>query len=605
MKNEKKSRSKSRHTRKVRHGDQRHGDQCRNSLCSGCRQPKRADPAVAAITIVVENISELREADVSNLRSLDSEEAGCVVARVESLECTEFLLVPESAEEEDPNFTIPAFGGGNWLRLDAGNPVYARQFAWFVDPQNSTGSADDENDGKTAATALASMRELSARLIEIEARAYEIQLLSEAVDTDVWRPAQLVSSRLPDLADGELASDYGSYRITVRGQRTTVAGGTLATSIPTDPATNTQANASAAGANLALFIGDMIVTNDGATAWILSDQGGGVVRLSNWWNIEGMPLGFTHGEPAPTPAPGTAFRIVRLTRWAVPITGGGTAHQARLRFADLDMHGSTALTDVEFEFRGVKFSGVGFVAGPLFEDVQTGNVVIDGSLIAFNQDPFAAAVPIFSSIFFFAGCGFLGCSMEIVDQGWIALADCVFQGSNLFHTATVDSNIGSPTPPLPPVPPFITAIAHNAAGGGALVTATGLYGLGVFDSLANGIAVRRCATFSITTGLYGSGNAKFGAVVEVGGRLLIEQFTPTITGLMGELLFEGGGAGGLATPTAIPPLVGGLPVPAEQSLATWAEWNAPPFSRYVFSYKTGAKIIEYASVSPGSPFGDP
>lgn len=549
--------------------------------------------AGAALTITVATVADLGAVDLATFLPLGAEEPGCVVARVESLACTQFLLDRDNADPNDPNFTIAALGGGSWLRLDAGNPIYARQYVWFVDPQNSTGAADDENDGATAATPLATMRELSARLLEIEAHAYDIHLLSDAVATDVWRPAQLVSSRLPDPPPDNLPSDYGSYRITVRGQRTTVVRGTLTTSNPTDPSTNTQANATA-DIDLSAFVRDLIVTDDGATAWILTDQGGGNVRLSNWWNIEGTPLGFTHGEPAPTPPPGTAFSIVRLTRWAVPITGGGTAHQARLRFADLDMHGSTALTDVEFEFRGVRFSGVGFVAGPLFEDVQTAHVVIDGSLIAFDEDPFAAAVPIFTSIFFFAGCGFLNCAIEIVDQGWIALGDCVFQGSNLFHTAAVDSNIGSPTPPLPPIPPFITAIAHNTAGGGALITATGLYGLGVFDSPANGVAVRRCATVSISTGLYGTGNANYGVVVEVGGRLLIEQFTPTITGALGELLFEG-------DPLAIPPLVGGAPVPPPAPLTTWAEWNAPPFSRYVFSYKTGARIIEYASVSPGSP----
>lgn len=555
-----------------------------------------AAQVATALTITVPTIADLRAVNLSDLVPLGDDEPGCVVARVESLACTAFLLDRDNTDPDDPNFTVRARGGGAWLRLDAPNPVYTRQFVWFVDPQNVTGVASDEGDGSGASAdaPLASMRELSARLFEVEARHYEIHLLSEAVATDVWRPAQLVSSRLADLNADQLESDYGSYRLTVRGQRTTVATGTLGTSIPTDPSTNTQATASAAEFDLSAFVGDLIVTSDGATAWILASQGGGAARLSNWWDIEGKPLGFTHGEPAPTPPPGTAFRIVRLTRWAVPITGGGTAHQARLRFADLDMHGSTALTDVEFEFRGVKFSGVGFVAGPLFEDVQTGNVVIDGSLIAFNQDPFAAAVPIFSSIFFFAGCGFLGCSIEIVDQGWIALADCVFQGSNLFHTATVDSNIGSPTPPLPPIPPFITAIAHNAAGGGALITATGLYGLGVFDSLANGVAVRRCATMSVSTGLYGSGNANYGVVVEVGGRLLIEQFTPTITGALGELLFEG-------EPLAIPPLVGGAPVPPPAPLTTWAQWNAPPFNRYVFSYRTGSRIIEYASVSPGAP----
>jgi hypothetical protein len=71
---------------------------------------------------------------------------------------------PASALTPDGSTVLAAAGGGNWLRgLSAITEAAAVQTAWYVDAQNTSGTASDENTGLAAGTALRTKAEIFRR----------------------------------------------------------------------------------------------------------------------------------------------------------------------------------------------------------------------------------------------------------------------------------------------------------------------------------------------------------------------------------------------------------------------------------------------------------
>lgn len=64
--------------------------------------------------------------------------------------------------------TASGLGGAQWLRLNLLNAVWEAQATWWIDPQNSSGTASDENSGFTNTTQLRTYGEHARRLFDAQ-----------------------------------------------------------------------------------------------------------------------------------------------------------------------------------------------------------------------------------------------------------------------------------------------------------------------------------------------------------------------------------------------------------------------------------------------------
>lgn len=151
-------------------------------------------------------------------------------------------------------------------------------------------------------------------------------------------------------------------------------------------------------------------------------------------------------------------------------------------------------------------------------------------------------------------------TFELVDGGRAGFQGFVVNGGAGFKTS---SNTSGPN----------LSSSASIWGGSA--------GLGVFNSSAAGVAVYS-GGFVNGTAIYGASNTTYGMIVDFGGHVQVTT-APTVTGTSGDLQFAGAG-------TAIPPLSGGVVVPAAVALTTWAQLTGGTFNGHVVSYKNGSAL---------------
>jgi hypothetical protein len=94
----------------------------------------------------------------------------------------------QSALTVDNITVVTALGkaGFQWIRIDTQNLVWAARTAWFVDPQNSSGTASDEGTGADITHPLRSYSELARRLFNADLRQnVAVTVMSSRVTTDL------------------------------------------------------------------------------------------------------------------------------------------------------------------------------------------------------------------------------------------------------------------------------------------------------------------------------------------------------------------------------------------------------------------------------------
>lgn len=81
----------------------------------------------------------------------------------------DFFALKQSSIATTATTIVTASGkvGYQWHRLNIVNLIWAARSAWFIDPQNSSTTANDENDGATTSTPLLSWQELARRLWDV------------------------------------------------------------------------------------------------------------------------------------------------------------------------------------------------------------------------------------------------------------------------------------------------------------------------------------------------------------------------------------------------------------------------------------------------------
>ncbi|KKN37357.1 hypothetical protein LCGC14_0764180 [marine sediment metagenome] len=230
-------------------------------------------------------ISSINETCVNNLTEL-SQVNDVVLPTGAALSIASLLnifILDKTSTDTTDGITIVATssGTGRWLRNQGGNIRWAKQLTWYVDADDG----NDENDGNTDTTALATLSEYFRRVSGITIKgAVTIQMLTDSSDAYV-----LVNSETPE-------------GITIQGIRTVVATGTL---------TNVQAYNYVPGAAQRGEITDtsmdfsthvlrrIILTSGasvGAYAWIIKDLGSNSCVISPWIAANG----FSEATPAIT-----------------------------------------------------------------------------------------------------------------------------------------------------------------------------------------------------------------------------------------------------------------------------------------------------------------
>ncbi len=441
-------------------------------------------------------------------------------------------------------------GDGGWYRLGIASPTWASQAAWYIDPL----TGDDENDGGTTGTALATWAEFTRRV--------------RAVDLGM---TVTILSNISEPLRGEFETSSSTSWLLITGEPTVLAYATGTACVNPVPATNTRGtltttdltvSATGLAGSFVDYVGKFVraPANDGYNHWPILRTSAANVAQGGFW-----------AQDLNTAKPADNVRIEVLDLITAPtidiVTNGLGVNARYFKFT------STATGDVvvlnplraQQSFR----SGVdGVILNSAFTACEFSGTVhgYQSWFIAclFSLSATAATITAGTgSVASFNGGGSLR-PIIVWNPGAVNFQGFVIQGAKLVIGATSAS----------------TQVQGAPAAVGAL---TGSTPLGVFDSPTDGVVVTSGASLAVNT-LYGSGNAAYGCRVENGG-MMRAIGTPTITGAGGtaDLIFNGAA-------TAIPPLTAAGAVPAASALTTWAHWVAAPFSRNVVSYTSGARI---------------
>ena len=430
-------------------------------------------------------------------------------------------------------------GDGGWYRLGIESPSWSSQATWYIDPL----TGDDENDGNTTATALATFAEFNRRVTMVSIP-MTVTILSDTTENlvgtfetgpDTLASAYLIIQGTPTV----LASGIGTYTARVAGTngRNTIAVAGVA---DFTAYVGSFLRAPQLDALSGPFIA-AILKNAGATAY-----------TGNWCRKN---LSTT------APASGNVYEIVRMT--AV-----GSFQLVAPNLTTRAYYLETAATGA--------VNHRSFISNV---SARVNSAIIGNAMIfacKFN-DGYANAFPngfiggclfttTFSTYNFGYTCFLYGCSaisdIMLSWSGQWTLADLIIQGGRLI-------------------------IGQSSTTAGNILVETSL-SLGVYDApgATGAIAVERSATLSCASGdVFGNGNAGWGLTVKNGGRVFMSSSAvQTITGAAGQEVQVDGAA------TAISPLVAGGAVPAASPLTTWAHWAGAPFNKYVFNYSNGTTL---------------
>lgn len=171
-----------------------------------------------------------------------------------------------------------ASGDGAWYRTTLAHLSWTTQTLWYIDPA----LGDDENDGETDTTALATWAELERRWGSARLSGhYYVQILGDMPITDGIKLDRI-----------KIAV---STEIHIKGTRTVLTTGTLSAVTQINRALGQHTQITIAGFDWAPYVGKAVrITKAGATygatAWVQADLGAGVARVSSFTQtVDGVP----------------------------------------------------------------------------------------------------------------------------------------------------------------------------------------------------------------------------------------------------------------------------------------------------------------------------
>ncbi len=413
-------------------------------------------------------------------------------------------------------------GNGQWVFFQA-STSWQTQATWYIDPA----AGDDENDGATTTTALATWAEFTRRL-EAISLVTTVTILSNI--------AEPLLGQFRGLNTTATLSIVGNPTILATATGTTFADPVR--SGAQSPGTMTAGNI----ADFTPYLGKILRSPANSYAPVLAISG--VAPLLPYWTTE---------APVPVqtpPANGTDIEVLDLV----------TAPTIGIDAVDLPLF-----------VRTLKFTSTDFPSAPWISSTNTRGGYFTACEFTSSLH---APTPIYLIGCYLTGSGaiapdiiarFMGGGSRNRAIFHSSSSTLSFQGFIVYGGSGV--TIGNPG--------GYGELARISTGGSSL-------GLGIFAATSNAITIGSMA-FASFQSLFGSGNTGYGLVASNGAQVYCVA-TPTITGGSGDLQVN-------AAATAIPPLTAAGAVPAASALTTWAQWAAAPFSRNVVSYTNGTRVI--------------
>ena len=264
-----------------------------------------------------------------------------------------WYLDKTSALAADGITIITTPGTGRWIRMIQSHLSWRKQTAWFIDQ----GAGDDENDGATLGTALASHGEFQRRVADED----------QPIDVDmVVTFSANYTGDIENTVSVSQISPYGS--ITYSGQRTVLFSGSVTAVTPW--ATGTTAgtiddSALAASWTASGGIGKLCVltsgASSGAASWLTLEPVAKTARYSGFFNE------FTFAVSDPTAT--DAYDVVDLTQITGKVTQVGDGYTVFKNIAfrspggfdtQIQVYGGyVAFTFCDIECNTVSYSGGG------------------------------------------------------------------------------------------------------------------------------------------------------------------------------------------------------------------------------------------------------
>lgn len=229
----------------------------------------------------------------------DSELLEHAYAFVDSLGGSQFFLDRESEQTADGITVAPTMSGvGRWLRVPTTIPAYLIYEAWFINPE----TGDNQNDGSTSGTALATAAELYRRIGVFGRLAPPNGLLVVTIERDLAEDDPI-----------DLLYDNSAGQLDIRFVAVTTAtpGGTLATVTAIDQATNVRWAITDPGGAFLSAIGKHLRLTSGTYAGYLLP----VSKASSDTTAfvgETLLIDANEATSQGVPAPGDTYEIVDL-----------------------------------------------------------------------------------------------------------------------------------------------------------------------------------------------------------------------------------------------------------------------------------------------------
>ncbi len=443
-------------------------------------------------------------------------------------------------------------GNGQWVFFQA-STSWQTQATWYIDP--ATG--DDENEGATTGTALATWREFCRRMPAI------------SIPTTVT----FIGSTIEALR-GSFANGGSTASLIISGTPTVFASGgvTPGTSTFVDPiiATNTRGTitctnlvraSDGAAIDFSVCVGKMVrspsVSASGEfIAYVLANAAG--VAQHGWWGRASLST---------TPPSNNALvEVLTLpTCTAVALTSSSFPIQVRyvkmldvyphIPMIDCGMLVQLAATSnlgkwfaCEFTARLGTGDGISILNGCLFSTTANFQIYTEGPNCLLN------------------GCG-ATTTMSITSPGRVGLQGMLIQGGQLI----IGGGAGN--------------VGYSA---GVVVDSDTGTPFGVYGSPSNGVTVGGGAVLRATSP-WGASNAGYGLKVSASSNALFNG-TPTITGASGDVNLSA--APNLAA-TNVVPIRDGVPTAPAIAMTTWATWAAARpggLERYAVNLADGSAI---------------
>lgn len=442
---------------------------------------------------------------------------------------------------------VDAFSGnGQWVFFQS-STSWETQTTWYIDPA----AGDDENDGETTTSALATWAEFTRRVKTIQGAPTSVTVLSN------------ISEPLIGTFEPRSTAAF----LVVQGSPTVAASGSTSTMVDPVTATNTRGTVTvtdlvdSAGipTTFAPYVGRILRVN--ATApyvfSVLRESAG--VAQGGWW----ARWTLSNSKPAN----GSTVEVLTLvTVPTVKLVGMSLPIEVRYfkitSSSFLDAPFVTSLNTVTGNT-----SGIGSQFGSFFA-CDLGTYVVGNAHLYCIGCLWSTSTTIYVSGGKFNGIGggVIG-GLGFSASGTAALQAFMVQGGKLLVGSSILQSGDN------------VLVYFNSAS----------LPVGVFDSPSDGIEVSGVGSRLALGTTFGSGNTGYGVKVLGGGRVL-STGTPTITGASGDVNLSA--APNLAV-TNVVPIRDGVPTAPAIAMTTWATWAAARpggLERYAVNLADGSAI---------------